>query len=223
MLRTQVSDLSAWPHAGICLIQGRFRERPQVIYGTGFLVSPTHIATAAHLFTINLDGPGGHAVAPDLVDVILGQGFFDDATHLSWTFDFASPQVTVHPDWAGGDQAHDIARIVLPSAQPRALPLAPSPAALAVGGALTLSGYPIDAEPFGAWEGTGALRDLASPVFHHAIDTGAGDSGAPVRVQIGGQWTVIGAHLGEAGLDDAGQPLRRALAMTQPLIDWLTT
>ena len=217
-----VTDLAAAPYSGICLLQGRYSSFPgRVVYGTGFLVSASCIATAGHVLWSDLEGAMRKPDYPDVLDVFLGDGFYDGGANLSWRLSCPTAAVEAHPGFRAGDATLDLGRIRLPHQMSTALRLSDFPGPLAVGGDVLVSGFPVSGDPFGEYEARGALASLAQPVFQHQVETGEGQSGAPIRVADADGLTAIGVHLGEAG-DAAGQ-LRRALAITPAVRAWLNS
>jgi V8-like Glu-specific endopeptidase len=220
--RTIRNDLTASPYSAIGLIQTFYRDFPDAIgYGTAFLIGQGRLASAAHVFWNDLDGTTPTMRMPDSVKVFIGEGLFQGHPELAFEIDDPATAVRVHPNFVDGDITCDMATFDLVGAPSVALPLLGFPADLAPGEVLTLSGYPIDLSPFGAYEGRGPLADLGTPVFEHQVDSAEGQSGAPVRVQRGGAWQVIGIHLGDGDPGADGAARNRALALSRPVISWL--
>jgi V8-like Glu-specific endopeptidase len=217
--RQQVTDLAGPPYSGICLIQCRYDDLPDIVYGTGVLVGPGTVATAGHVLW-NKAGHAARLILPDHVDVFLGDGFYDPNDHLSWTFNLPTSAVSVHPEFLAGDDTKDVARIILPHQMTGVLPMLDLPGNLQVGDNVTISGFPKDCSPFGEWEASGPLSSLDAPVFQHQVETGEGQSGAPVRLLRDGAWMVIGLHvIGQGG--DGEPPIGSATAITPDIRAWL--
>jgi V8-like Glu-specific endopeptidase len=215
--RRQITDLTAAPHSGICLIQARYDHFPDVIgRGTGFLVGPRRLATAGHVLWNDVESNATRNVLPDRLEIFLGEGFYAGHDNLVFTLEPAADVCVVHPDFVAGNDDMDLGRIDLPATSVAPLPVLGFPADLQIGESLTISGFPADLRPFRYYEGDGPLRDIAGPVFRHQVDTTEGQSGSAVRVARAGAWRVVGVHLG-----DAGQDMNRALALTGNLAGWL--
>ncbi|MBB4155745.1 V8-like Glu-specific endopeptidase [Sphingomonas jinjuensis] len=217
-----ISDLGTRPYSATCLIQARYSEFPGMIgFGTGFLVGQGRIATAAHVLWNDIDGRSTRKRLPDEVQVFLGNGLFRGYEDLSWRLEPTDGDHPIHPGFVGGDRDCDIARLQLPANPAAPLAVLGLPGSVVVGDDLTISGYPTEVSPFGLYEGNGPMLGGSAPIFVHAVPTGHGQSGAPVRVMRNGGWTVVGIHLGEA--DDAvpGRVANRGLALTPSIMAWL--
>ena len=217
--RQRLNDLSGPPHSGIALIQAVYpTARDVTYYGTAFLVGQGRFATAGHMLW---DTPQNalEPMVPESVTLFLGEGLYAGHPHLVFRIDPAGPAVRVHPDFMAGDGDRDLATLQVPGVPAAPLPVLGFPGDLKAGEAVTLSGYPIDYKPFGAYQGQGPLADLKAPVFTYQMDSSRGDSGAPVRVVRNDVWQAIGLHLGQA--QSGGGPLKRALALTPEIVAWL--
>jgi V8-like Glu-specific endopeptidase len=222
--RSRVIDLAVRPHSATCLIQTRYTAYPNVLgIGTGFLVGQGRLATAAHVLWNDVDGrTKGKRRLPDVVEIYLGQGVIAGHPELAWTLTPTADDNPVHPEYIAGDKAHDVAKLQLPVTPAAPLGIIGFPSDLKAGEAVTVGGFPTDRKPFGHYEGTGPLGSLAEPVFQHQADAEHGQSGAPVRIQRNGGWTVIGIHVGDHDEPGpGGAPMNRAIALTPPLVSWL--
>jgi V8-like Glu-specific endopeptidase len=191
-------------------------------FGTGFLVGQGRLATAAHVLWNDVDGRESAPCLPDVLEIYLGQGVLAGYPQLAWTLTPDPSRNPAHPDFIKGDRTRDVARLQLPVVPTAPLSVLGFPANLVAGEQVTIGGYPTDLVPFGHYEGAGPLGNLATPVFQHQVETGHGQSGAPVRVKRDGGWTVIGIHLGEDdNLGPGGGPMNRALALTPAIVAWL--
>lgn len=219
--RVAVTDLTVRPHCATCLIQTRYDAHGGVVgFGTGFLVGPGRLATAAHVLWNDVDGREEQKRLPDRVEIFLGEGLLAGHPQLAWTLQPTAANNPAHPDYvsgASGFRTRDVARLQLPDSPRAPLAVLGFPANLQVGETVAVGGYPTELGPFGHYEGSGALASLGQPVFQHQADTSHGQSGAPVRVQRNGGWSVVGIHLGD---DDTKN---RALALTPPIMAWLTS
>lgn len=217
-----MGDLSVRPHSATCLIQTRYVNFPGVVgFGTGFLVGQGRLATAAHVLWNDVDGAASSKRLPDTIEIYLGQGVFQGFGRLVWTLNPSGTKNPAHPKYIGGDRDCDIAKLQLPENPVAPLSVLGFPAALTLGEAVTVGGYPTELAPFGHYEGSGPLVGLGTPVLQHQAPTSHGQSGAPVRVLRDGSWTVVGVHLGEAGAGPGGGTVNRALALTPAIVSWL--
>lgn len=221
--REAVIDLSVRPHAATCLIQTRYDRYAGVVgFGTGFLVGPGRLATAAHVLWNNVDGRTKQTKRlPDTIEVFLGEGLFASNPQLTWTLRPDPGNNPAHPDFVAGNRDSDVAKLTIPDTSRAPLAMLGFPANLAAGEAVAVGGYPTQKQPFGHYESTGPLATLNVPVFQHQVDTTHGQSGAPVRVQRNGGWSVIGVHLGDDAVSAGGAPMNRALALTPAIMTWL--
>lgn len=220
--RQIVGDLSVRPHSATCLIQTRYSEHADLVgFGTGFVVGQGRLATAAHVLWNDVGGLYDKRL-PDSIEIFLGAGLLAGHPELAFTLAPDPDDDLIHPAYLGGDHDFDVARLVLSQATTAPLSVLGFPADLKPGETVTIGGFPTDLSPFRHREASGPLGQLAKPTFLHQVDTGHGQSGAPVRVPRNGGWTVIGVHLGDAGDLGPGQsPMNRALALTPDIVAWL--
>jgi V8-like Glu-specific endopeptidase len=219
--------LDAAPHNAIALVQTLYDDHSELTgYGTAFLIGGGRLVTAGHVLWNNLDGKSVRNRLPDRIKLYVGAGLFESRPELVFEINNVGGAGHVHPNFeSSGLSQWDVATIdVFPTARtlPQAtLPLLTFPGRIVAGRSVTISGYPIDRSPFGAYEGLGALADTAVPIFEHQADTAPGQSGAPVRIKRDGVWQAIGIHLGDGVEGAPGASRNRALALTPEIIGWL--
>lgn len=207
--RQVVGNVSVAPWSGLVRIvasTGAAQEQ-----GTGFLVSPTWVLTAAHV----LDAGG---VAP-----VIGINFADGS--------FTSADILPYPPWRsapaiGNDIVLLRARSPAPAGAFVFTPLAVEDAWLAaLKGArngVHVAGYP--ASTGGSLEAAaGPVVSWSSSIIQHDVDTTQGQSGGPLFYAAPAATYVIGVH-GHGDIGDVARPgvHNRAARLTQAAVSWIT-
>lgn len=176
--RLSVANPATVPWRGIALLN-LFNNGNLVQVGTGFLCQPDVLLTARH--NIRSGRPYD----------ALGIWFGIDARNNPAVPTVAVRAYALHRDL-------DLAVLILSASQPGTFPLAPPP----VPGAaqLTIAGYALP-YPDGSVRlsyASGNFTAAAADKLTYAINTGEGDSGAPVFVSAGGVVQAVAVHSGSA-------------------------
>ncbi len=226
--RTIVANVGEKPWRPICCLSLVFANgaRDENVVGTGILIAPNVILTAAH----NLFSPrtrrfvktahahvgtnsGAHAASARIrrVEICPGYSDFADTDIRRYRYDFGVAKVESNAliDWSG--EFLDVAN------QP---PLADDELGRA---RLNVAGYPAEqGPPKLKSDSGGVLRDTISPAnFRYRMDTTAGQSGGPVFRYMADsqQVTYAGVHVGG---DSRGNIARRFdAAMQNRVKEWL--
>jgi V8-like Glu-specific endopeptidase len=211
--RAPILDTSAPPWSRVCALHITAADGHTPLLGTGWLVGPRTVITAAHCLFVRPVEPGrdsglaGYVREVTVIPALSGEArpFGAQTSHrfevpTRWTAATTPPTLD--------DADHDYAAIFLDApgfpaagsfsfgvAAPGSLPRA----------ALDIPGYPLDLgegrvlyhHPSGRRAGLAAGRyqgDRGDRILNYSTDTSPGQSGAPVLTEVGGATVVIGIH-----------------------------
>lgn len=189
--------------------------------GSGVLISPRHVLTAAHVL-VSVDDPGRKTVGGRLRVEIARNGQdkpFESAGISGWHVDPRSV-VRVRNGWRLQPQ-HDIGLVTLkkdvsgwqerrlgrcrlgfwgiqgPCGVRSEVGIDPN---LIVGQTANVTGYPGEKPEGTMWTGDGAISyDTRLDMLLHTIDTKPGQSGSPVWLMRNGVACLVGIHSGASG------------------------
>lgn len=195
--RSEVHNATIRPYSSICLIHS-FRnagETSAVGGGTGWLVSPNTVLTAAHVVYDRKYFSG--ATRPRAGGVQMWFGFNNDAEapfgNVVSTKIFVPPAFRDYydPDW-------DLALIKLDTRIGDRVGWfdvqSPPPAALK-NKPVTVAGYPGEEDKrFRQYESEKSILDVSETRIYHSVDTTKGQSGAPLFRPGGNRATAFGVH-----------------------------
>jgi V8-like Glu-specific endopeptidase len=197
-----VGDPAAPPYAAIGWVRTASRH-----LGTGFLVRPDRVLTAAHLFA---------SMTPQefaTVHVVLGGGAVSIAMLDGLVLDSAA-----HAAGQPGDVA--LLRLAHPPAGIAPLPLSPGAAFTSM--KVEVSGYPTGGLPQLRHTGPIVARD--QHWIDYALDTMPGHSGAPVLAAGPGMpRAVVGLHVLPPGQHPQGIAANRGILITEGIVTWIRT
>lgn len=185
-----VEDVAQPPHRAICQIE-MFTPKGGALhlhYGTGFLVAPRLVLTAAH----NLIGRNTY------FDLYFGR---TPTGRLAFA---RSQKAKPHPDYDRSDALHDLAAIALPNdvvwqAIAQRIDYAAASKAELRTSPLMVAGYPIEDAPTASrstqWANSGRAGTIGERKIFYAIDTADGMSGGPVLKSNETVPTAVGVHI----------------------------
>lgn len=220
--RKLVRDAHAKPYRSICLLFGVEKGNNRAtIVGTGWLAGPDLVVTAAHnIYNIV---HGGYV---ERVFMWFGHQESDlQNGAVDWALSY---EFSAHPKYTPGqDPDFDIAAIHLDRRigdQLGFYKCEPNTGTALQGETVRLVGYPTDLDPEknAMFEATDkVLRDTQSRILHR-VDSGQGQSGAPLWIEGKGKPTVIGIHTKNKDVSaQSGEEANVALRLTPALINWI--
>lgn len=210
--RVRLDSTSNLPWRCICHIHVR-RASGESIHATGWLAGPRICVTAGHVLL-----PENSTDAPSEIDIWAGQDGAEFQSHSTGS------RFWVHPGWqATRSRAFDVGVVTLADDQ-MAVRLGWFGRAVFSDERfrdmlVNTAGYPLDKRAqtsppiWTQWFDADRIRRTDEHFLYYAIDTDAGQSGAPVFFKDGDVRSVVGIHVGFDG------GLNRAVRMTQPLFD----
>jgi V8-like Glu-specific endopeptidase len=203
-----VLELSQHPASAICRILTRYSNDSKWWLGSGFLIGPGVVATAAHVLQQASTGTAVELkVLPGWNGTGTGGGY--SAGPRDWR---------VCSNWPGSwrsDWDYGVIFLNDPNTAARhgqiavlELPTDYWSAVIANSAQFSVSGYPIDKEGSGTqWCGKGRILQQQPHIVRHSCDTVKGHSGAPVLGAFDGIVHAIGIH--SKGFDDSFNVARK--------------
>lgn len=207
--RIQVTDTQFWPYRATAYIKTKYTNPETghvaaISYGTGFIMGPNLLVTAAHCIYTNLTGYG--SVFPTTVEVYAGIDgetaadssyvYYAEATTISVqkeyyeTFDTDYDWAAIELDWSLGDEVgyYGIISNWYES-----------------GAEVYSYGYPGDKDDHTMWEAPGNLLRKTDYRYRFDFDVYKGQSGSPIfMTHENGNTYVCGIVTYEAANDNGG-------------------
>jgi len=191
------------PYESIALIHSyrSGHSRPSQM-GTGWLATPFHIVTAAHVLKSGAKVRGWLRY---------------DGEKDTWGAYFEARQLVLHPDYVNNaNPSYDIAVIHLPKAiEIPALDIEESTSPPV--GQLRCAGYPEDKGGLSLFEARGNSKEVVDNLLFHDIDTDEGQSGSPIWSGIARK--VVAIHTGHGG--DLHETLNRSVYLNAVVVAWI--
>jgi len=202
--RSQPPRINRKPYQSIALLHTlRSGHSQPTRMGTGWLATPKHVVTAAHVLS------GGAKI----------RGWLRyDGDRDTWGAFFESGELRMHPNYVNNaNPDYDVAVIELPDALTLPFLEIKDPGAQA-SGQLRCTGYPEDKGGLTMFDAGGAIEHRVDNRVFHDIDTDEGQSGSPIWSGMGQR--VAAVHTGHGG--DPHPDLNRGVAMNAEIVGWLT-
>jgi glutamyl endopeptidase len=199
--RIRVIDTGRPPHDAICHLQ--FGAEKLLGWGTGFLVAPRVVLTAAHNLPASRDGQS-------TVTIVVSPGRNGESYPYG---QYQSTKWLVSQKWRDEkDRNANYGVVILPEPVTSIAPIELRSLGdeQLLGTEIRIAGYP-DKKPAGAqWMDTGKIQVVELYGYDYQLDTGPGVSGAPVLAKNQGQTVAIGIHYAGNGI--------RAVRLTDSVI-----
>lgn len=187
-------------------------ENQELFFGTGVLISPNVVLTAAHVISRDQNS----CVRSNI-------RFFCGATDSTDVPSCPVKESHVHPDY-GFNEAGDIAILVLErkllhagsiglqvwQEKQQSLSGACSPTPISI------TGYPGDKKKSTLWRGSGNVTNELDGVFQHDVDTYCGQSGSPLLLRDSPH--TIGVHVRGRAASGYNEPI----ILNQEKALWIT-
>jgi V8-like Glu-specific endopeptidase len=219
--RVQIKETSSWPNSVHGVIFSKFRNNAGYFWGTGTLIAPNIVVTAAqNLYSRDIHN--GHVVGEATI-----VRFVPAMNSFNAPFDVSEVQHIYYPEEYKNNGSENFGIIILEQA-PRYTEGVHGPGYFGIGilpddkfdgHKLNVTGYPKDKfskkNERQIWAMDGKATKIDQNLIHHNIYTAPGQIGAGLWYQDGNHHYVVGIHLGN------GEATRLTTERFKQIIKWV--